>query len=168
MAGRRITQTWAAVATAALLLGSLSHGVSAQVGALAPELVGQWTEPFEEGGAAVPRCTSGRDGYVYCKPAAANMSALPDGRVLYYNGLEGSENVKTGVGTELAPYTRNAAVRILDLRGGTPTWAVPAQPTGGGSNPDVRPGGAGTDDPLGMAGVPGRPGDGFVGSMWGT
>jgi hypothetical protein len=152
----------------ALLWAPVGPGVSAQVTDLAPELVGQWTDPFEEGGAAVPRCTRGADGYVSCKPAAANIAALPDGRVLYYNGLEGSENVKNGVGTELAPYTRNSAVRILDLRDGTPRWKVPAQPTGGGANPDVRPGGAGTDDPLGMAGVPGRPGDGLVGSTWGT
>ncbi|MGH8974438.1 MAG: galactose oxidase-like domain-containing protein [Acidimicrobiia bacterium] len=158
----------AAAALLVLVWVPLAPGVSAQVGDLAPELVGRWTEPFEEGGAGIPRCTSSADGYITCKPAAANMSALPDGRVLYYNGLEGSENVKGGVGTELAPYSRNAAVRILDLRDGTPRWKVPAEPTGGGANPDIEPDGAGTDDPLGMAGVPGRPGDGLVGSTWGT
>ena len=70
--------------------------------------VGQWVAPFEEGGAETPRCRTDEEpgwahGSLICKPAAADMIALPDGRVLYWDGLEGSENVDHTVGTELAP-----------------------------------------------------------------
>lgn len=80
-----------------------ASGTGAQVADVAPRLVGQWTEPFEEGGAAVPRCTAAPDGALECKPAAANLTTLPDGRILYYNGFEGSENQKGGAATDLAP-----------------------------------------------------------------
>ena len=57
--------------------------------------VGAWTEPFEEGGAAVPRCQAvekegWENGQLVCKPTAVQMVALPDGRVLYWNGFEGN------------------------------------------------------------------------------
>lgn len=143
---------------------------AAQVGA--PDLVGRWTQAFEEGGAAVPRCRQEAGGtpggYLLCKPAAANIASLPDGRILYYNGLEGSENVRNSVLFEIAPNSRNDQARILDLRGGIPMFTTPVQATGGGHNGDHVKGARGTDDPLGMAGIPGRPGDGLVGSAWGA
>ncbi|MGH9005812.1 MAG: hypothetical protein ACRDYV_22020, partial [Acidimicrobiia bacterium] len=58
---------------------------------------------------------------------------------------------------------RDSPARLLDLRTGLPQWATPTTPTGGGTNPD-----AGSEtNPTGVAGVPGRPGDGLVGSAWG-
>jgi hypothetical protein len=134
--------------------------------------VGAWVAPFEEGGADVPRCRTDEEpgwahGSLICKPAAADMIALPDGRVLYWDGLEGSENVDHTVGTELAPRSRNAQARVLDLRSGKPEFVTPSPSDGGGTNREHTPGLA-TADPLGMAGVPGRPGDGLVGSTWGA
>ena len=142
------------------------------VGKLLPELVGQWFEPFEEGGGATPRCRTDEEpgwahGSLICKPAAADVIALPDGRVLYWDGLEGSENVQTSYGPEISPKSRNAEARVLDLRRGTPEFITPTPKTGGGT-PREHAKGYATDEPFGMAGVPGRPGDGLVGSTWGA
>ena len=97
------------------------------------------------------------------------MGVLPDGRVFYFNGLEGQENA-TRNPLAGAAAVRNSQSRILDLRSGSPVWSAPSTPTGGGSNPDVRPRRSPTDEVEtlpGVAGVPGRPGDGPVGSIWG-
>jgi hypothetical protein len=136
------------------------------------EQVGAWIQPFEEGGSETPRCHPSEEpgwahGSLVCKPSAATMIALPDGRVLYWDGLEGSENVERSYGPEIAPKSRNAEARVLDVRGGTPVFEIPTPSTGGGTNREHADGYA-YNEPFGMAGVPGRPGDGFVGSTWGA
>jgi hypothetical protein len=60
---------------------------------------------------------------------------------------------------------RNSTSRLLDLRTGVPSWSSPADSTGGGANPAAT--GNQLPDPTGVAGVPGRPGDGLVGSAVG-
>ncbi|HYH49458.1 MAG TPA: galactose oxidase-like domain-containing protein [Acidimicrobiia bacterium] len=139
-------------------------------GALAK--VGAWIKPFEEGGVEVPRCRTDEEpgwahGSLICKPSAATMIALPDGRVLYWDGLEGSENVEHSYGPEISPKSRNAEARLLDLRSGAATFTTPSPSTGGGTNREHAKGLA-TNEPFGMAGVPGRPGNGLVGSTWGS
>ncbi|HEV7864380.1 MAG TPA: galactose oxidase early set domain-containing protein, partial [Acidimicrobiia bacterium] len=154
--------------SAVLTLGTVASGVSAQaVGA--PDVVGQWTPPFEEGTAAVPRCQSANDGssFVVCKPTAVETAVLNDGRIFYFNGIESQENSEGPTATSLAPSSRNSQARVLDLRTGTPEWIIPKQGRGGMTNPNIKPGHKSEDDPLGEAGVPGRPGDGWVGSAWG-
>ena len=94
-------------------------------------LVGAWVAPFEEGGAETPRCRTDEEpgwahGSLICKPAAADMIGLPDGRVLYWDGLEGSENVDHSYGPEIAPRSRNAEARVLDVRSGKPTFVTPS------------------------------------------
>jgi Domain of unknown function (DUF1929) len=132
-----------------------------------PDQVGQWTPPFEEGG-ATPRCVRGTDGRIACKPDGAYQGVMRDGRLLYWNAIESDENVQVAAGAELSPETRNSSSRVLDLRSGTPTWLSPAHVDGGGRNPNIRPGDqCQGSDPMGIAGVPGRPGDGFVGSLVG-
>jgi hypothetical protein len=67
------------------------------VGQAAPDLVGRWTAPFEEGGSATPRCAPGDDtsgGHVVCKPVAQGTGVLPDGRVFYFSGIDGNENAR--------------------------------------------------------------------------
>lgn len=146
-----------ALVTGLLPLGALS--ASAQlVGP--PELTGRWTEPFEEGGLDTPRCAEAGDGQLVCKPVGQAMASLPDGRTFYFNGLEGQEN-----GFGLPSRLRDSTSRILDLRTGVPRWSVPANSTGGGANPQTNKGPI--PDPTGVAGVPGRPGDGLVGSAVG-
>jgi hypothetical protein len=133
-----------------------------------PDQVGTWTAPFEEGGTNTPRCVKGTDGRDLCKPVGYAQAITSDGRVFYFNGIESSENVQYGSAAELSPESRDSRARVLDLRSGTPTWAVPGHETGGAVNPNLKPGdNCQTSDPLGVAGVPGRPGDGFVGSLVG-
>jgi hypothetical protein len=136
-----------------------------------PAEIGQWTQPFEEGGAGTPRC-SRTDGHlkdeIFCKVAAVTVAALPDGRVFYANGIEADENVRYHYELELGNRTRADRTRVLDLRGPEPKWTIPPQEAGASWNPQVKPGQNWMNgDPFGVIGAPGRPGDGFVGSKWG-
>jgi hypothetical protein len=132
------------------------------------DVIGAITAPFEEGGTGVPRCVPEAGGEVDCKPVGQAVAVLEDGRIFYYNGIEGHENMKNGTGTDLSPEMRDSQARVMDLRSGTPTWITPQQPDGGATNPDIKRGSEWSDDPLATAGVPGRPGDGLVGSTWGA
>ncbi|MDQ1500710.1 MAG: hypothetical protein QOI86_4050, partial [Actinomycetota bacterium] len=136
-----------------------------------PAEIGQWTHPFEEGGAETPRCQR-RDGLlkgeIFCKVAAVTMAALPDGRIYYANGIEADENVRYHYELELGDRTRADRTRVLDLRGAAPKWTTPPQEAGASWNPQVKPGATSFNgDPFGVVGAPGRPGDGFIGSKWG-
>jgi hypothetical protein len=161
---------WATPVFAALVLfGVTTTGSSAQVAGV-PDVVGQWTQPFEEGGANTPRCVPAEgdtQGFNVCKPAAQASAVLPDGRVFYYNGIESQENAEGPSAMSLSPSSRDSQARVLDLRSGTPQFIVPAQDRGGQTNPNIKEGHQSYDDPEGAIGVPGRPGDGFVGSVAG-
>ena len=154
-----------AVMGVALVLGSLT--LIAAAGAenrsdFDPAVVGAWTAPFEEGGRS-PRCVDtpqGKD----CKAVAVTSSVLPDGRVLYFNGLEGMENADGALAMQYAVRGANGQARLLDLRSGTPTWTRPA-PRAAEVDPAEYPERA---DPFGVAGLPGRPGDGPAGSAVGA
>jgi len=150
---------WAALGGATLIVVALAMGSAS---AASPADVGAWTAPFEEGGSTVPRCKT-VDGRIVCKPTAVGAAVLRDGRVLYMNGIESGENVQYAAVPEAATESRNSLSRILDLRGGTPAFGIPSPETGDASNPNIRP----EQDPFGVLGVPGRPGDGFAGSLWG-
>jgi hypothetical protein len=145
----------------------------AQVAGL-PDVVGAWTEPFEEGGVGTPRCVpsdeNDPDGFIVCKAVAQAAAVLPDGRIVYYNGLEATENAEPGPlpAGKLPPASRDSQTRVLDLRSGTPTFTVPAQGRGGQSNENIKDGQKSEDNVLGYLGVPGRPGDGLVGSLAGA
>jgi hypothetical protein len=151
-----------------LLVGGVVSGSSAQVVGT-PDLVGQWTEPFEEGGSGTPRCVPAENdtpGFLVCKPAAQASAMLPDGRVLYWNGIESQENARGPSAMSLSPSARDSQSRVLDLRSGTPTWIVPTPERGAHKNPDVKEGDDG-NAPLGIFPPQGRPGDGFTGSLAG-
>lgn len=96
-----------------------------------PSLVGSWSPPFEEAG---DHCVSQPDGTIVCKPAGASVVQLADGRVLYWNALEGTEAIQTAAVPEGAARTVNDQVRVLTLGNGTPTWAR-TTPGDGGANP---------------------------------
>jgi hypothetical protein len=66
-----------------------------------------------------------------------NSTVLPDGRVLYWNGLESIENVKLSLVIEGGSVARNSQARILDLRSGSPVWTKPTPVDGGAVNPDI-------------------------------
>ena len=123
-----------------------------------PAEIGQWTHPFEEGGAETPRCQR-RDGLlkgeIFCKVAAVTMAALPDGRIYYANGIEADENVRYHYELELGDRTRADRTRVLDLRGAGPKWTTPPQEAGASWNPQVKPGATSFNgDPFGVIGSP--------------
>jgi hypothetical protein len=90
--------------------------------------VGRWSAPFWEGGAASPDPTE-TNSRAY--PAAGTLIQLPDGRLLYWNALEGSENGDLWVaGADGRANLENSRARILDLSGETPTWSVPDKERG--------------------------------------
>jgi hypothetical protein len=156
------------VIVATLLVGGMVGTSSAQIVGT-PDVVGQWTDPFEEGGAGVPRCVPANDGsgFVVCKPAAQASAMLPDGRIMYWNGIESQENARGPSALSLSPSARDSQSRVLDLSTGTPNWIVPSPERGAHESPDVKQG-QGMDDNLGAIKHPqGRPGDGFLGSTWG-
>ena len=121
-----------------------------------PEQIGQWTHPFEEGGAQTPRCHR-KDALlkdeIFCKVAAVTMAALPDGRVYYANGIEADENVRYHYELELGNRTRADRVRVMDLSGPEPKWTIPPAEAGASWNPQVKPGrNSFNGDPLGGSG----------------
>lgn len=84
---------------------------------------GRWSQPFWEAGDTSfdpPSLEKSRR-----FPTAATAVVLPDGRLLYWNALEGSENGDLWVGnTNGTIALENARVRILDLRSGSPKWTT--------------------------------------------
>ena len=129
-----LRRTWRAGVvgfSAALTLSAVASGVSAAVVGT-PDVVGQWTQPFEEDGAATPRCQPAGDGApgspgvspgndrVVCKPSAVEAAVLGDGRVFYFNGLESQENARGASVPSLPPSSRNSQARVLDVRSGPP------------------------------------------------
>lgn len=148
----------------ALPFGFMAQAVAAPSGS-DPAVVGQWTEPFEEGGAEQPRCERDEQSTIICKPAAVTMAALPDGRAFYANGIEGAENVRFSYALELGVRTINDRTRVMDFSGDEVEWTTPDPERGGSVNPEIDEGATDlNDDPFGSLGAPGRPGDGFTGS----
>jgi len=98
-----------------------------------------FAEPTIEGHETEDPCIehSGHHGeeepHLECKPAAGSMAVLTDGRIVYWNALEGTENIKTATAAEFGEVSINDQTRVLDLRG--PSWSEP-QPADGGANPD--------------------------------
>ncbi len=94
-----------------------------------PILVGRWSEPFWEGGALAYDPPSAEKSRLF--PTAASAVALPDGRLLYWNALEGSENGDLWVGrSDGTAAIENSRTRILDLRSDDPRWTIPTRERG--------------------------------------
>jgi hypothetical protein len=76
--------------------------------------------------------------YWDCKPAAvsSNVTPLPN-RIVYWNGLEGTENINAGIAAEFGTVAVNDQSRALDLDPSNPfasRWSRPS-PVDGGANP---------------------------------
>ena len=111
---------------------------------------GKFTEPFEEptitytdstGTHTVTtqqKCLIDADGVYRCKPAGATIVVLPDNNLLYWDALEGTENVELSIVAEYGFVSENDQSRVLKLSpsGNTvvPTWTRPT-PVDGGANP---------------------------------
>ena len=118
--------------TPALLVASpVSAGQAAD-----PRVVGRFTAPFEEPGEFdKTNCKEGPDGELVCKPAAGSVVVLPNGKVLYWDALEGMESIQYGAAFEFGDTAMNDPARVMDLRGKAPRWSVsdpdPASNPGG-------------------------------------
>ncbi|TNE73702.1 MAG: galactose oxidase, partial [Gammaproteobacteria bacterium] len=82
------------------------------------------------------RCLTREDGTLECKPAAGTLALLADGRFLYLNALEGTENVELSIVAEFGEVSVNDQTRVLSLtENDTPNWLKPT-PLRAGANPD--------------------------------
>lgn len=105
---------------------------------------GSFSEPFAEPTIQVDdqqvatdqRCIPDTDGSLQCKPAAGTIAVLGDGRFLYLNALEGTENAELAVIAQFGEISVNDQSRVLTLgKNDQPSWAKPS-PIDGGANPD--------------------------------
>jgi len=55
-------------------------------------------------------------------PPAVSMAMLPDGRIVYWGGLEGIENSGAPVAADGGRAIIESRVRVLDMRSGEPRW----------------------------------------------
>src|SRR5205809_5641575 len=96
-----------------------------------PTIDGKRTDAkcIENGGDASPTSDAR---HLDCKPAGVSVNVLPTGKVMYYDGLEGTENVRTSIVIEYGHNAGNDQSRLLNLAG--PSWSVP-KPSDGGANP---------------------------------
>lgn len=104
-----------------LLVGLL--GVPASAGQADPAVAGRWRPAFWEGGGAPPDQhtleTSARF------PTAVSTVVLPDGRILFWSGVEGTENIQAALLPEIEDVLENSRARLLELDGDTPAYAEP-------------------------------------------
>ena len=102
-----------------------------------PSVEGQWSTPFSEGGLFDERAPQTKEEGKKL-PAAVNIAVSPDGRIIYWNGIEGYEDppISNGIGTP----QQKSRTRILDLRdylqgrAASPEWIIPSQERGIGSD----------------------------------
>jgi hypothetical protein len=99
------------------------------------EALGAFSSPFVEPGPDCPKGSTGpndsTEAKIVCKPTAVNIVALPNGKLLYWDGLEAEEDVNLTIVAELGDKAVNDQSRLLDLSG--PTWSKPT-PVDGGAN----------------------------------
>src|SRR5437763_10460024 len=109
----------------------------------APARIGAFAAPIEEPNGHT--CAKAQDPAPKCKPAAVSVAVLPTGDVLYWDGLEGMNNVKYSTALEFGHTAQNDQSRLLDLSGPAPAWSPP-NPEDSGANPN------GADHPRYLAG----------------
>ena len=71
-----------------------------------------FAEPTIAGQATSAKCITGPDGQLVCKPAAGTMAMLDDGRILYWDALEGTERVQFSVILEFGNEAANDQSRL--------------------------------------------------------
>ncbi|MEA2477747.1 MAG: hypothetical protein QOC87_1946 [Actinomycetota bacterium] len=143
------------VALAIAVLGLLVSGIAMPASAVTrpraasgqdAATLGTFSAPFEEptilGKPTKKKCIEVKDpngGHLECKPAAGSMTILANGKIVYWNALEGTENVKNGIAAEFGKVSVNDQARLLDLGGGHPRWSIPTPKDAGAKD---------TPDPL--------------------
>ena len=100
--------------------------------------LGSFSRPFAEPGRPCPNETAGsnqkpKEHYKHCKPAAVSVIVLPNGQILYWDGLHNTERIEYSTAQEIGGRARNDQSRVLVLKGRT--WKTPT-PGDSGANPD--------------------------------
>ncbi|MGH2754073.1 MAG: galactose oxidase-like domain-containing protein [Actinomycetota bacterium] len=122
MTRRRLLSGVVAVALIATL-GSPGAGATDRRDAAAAK-TGSWSKPFAELPvfAKRPPRTPKESMKI---PPAVSMAVLPDGRIIYWGGLESLENSDFPIAADAPRTVTKSRSRILDIRDGTPSWSVP-------------------------------------------
>lgn len=109
-----------------LIGDALSPAAPASTG---PGAIGRFSDPFVEpaigGQVTDAKCITDGAGVQVCKPAAGSVTVMPNGKVLYWNALEGTEEIDVSIVAEYGAVARNDQTRVLDLSGDEPAWSVP-------------------------------------------
>ncbi|MGH2730381.1 MAG: galactose oxidase-like domain-containing protein, partial [Actinomycetota bacterium] len=101
-------------------------------GAKDPATTGAWSAPIAEDPQFAKRPPKNIKESLKTPPAVS-MAMLPDGRVIYWGGLEGLEDSVAPAALDGGRGVINSRVRLLDLRGGSPKWSV-ARPEDAGAH----------------------------------
>lgn len=130
------------------LLGGLLGGDGSSAGDGQPSEttgnVGFFSEPFAEPTIQVDgeqvatsdRCIVDASGSLQCKPTAGTIAVLGDGRFVYLNALEGTENAELAVIAQFGEVSVNDQSRVMTLdENDQASWVKPS-PIDGGANPD--------------------------------
>ena len=108
---------------------------------------GGMTNPAAQPYSGLEHCKRRSENKVYeCKPTAGSIALLPDGRMVYFNALEGTENVEFNIVKEFGDVSVNDQTRVLKLGSdNVASWTRPINVDGGAVNPtnDSAPGGPG-------------------------
>lgn len=105
---------------------------------------GAFSDPFAEPTIIVDgetvetdeKCVTNAEGLQECKPSAGTVALLEDGRILYLNALEGTEDVELSIVAEFGEVSVNDQSRVLSLGDeDQPEWLKPS-PLRAGANPD--------------------------------
>lgn len=85
------------------------------------------------------KCITDAEGQYRCKPTAGSIALLPDNRLVYFNALEGTENVELSIVDEFGFVSIDDQTRVLSLGPAGPVdqphWQRPS-PVRGGANVD--------------------------------
>lgn len=93
-----------------------------------PGEVGEWSAPFWEGGSD-PFDPPDMDKSARFA-TAVSVAPLPDGRIVYWSGIEGSEHVETAFAGEAVEVSENSRAKLLDLRSASPQFDDPIHERG--------------------------------------
>lgn len=104
-----------------------------------PATGGRFSDPFQEptiaGRLEGSTCITDSQNVTICKPAAGSVTLLENGKVLYWNALEGTERIQATILAEYGEVALNDQSRTLDLfSADSPKWGFP-QVNDGGANP---------------------------------
>ncbi|HEX2240163.1 MAG TPA: hypothetical protein VHJ82_03330, partial [Actinomycetota bacterium] len=95
-----------------------------------PADTGLWSKPFAEMKIFAERPPENIEESKKIPPAVS-MAMLPDGRIIYWGGLEGLEGNVAPTAIDGARGLTNSRSRLLDLRRGKPRWSTPKPEDGG-------------------------------------